>query len=232
MFEAEALGLELLASAKAIRVPKVITTGAYKSESFIILEFVESAPRKKIFWKDFGGSLAKLHKHAGEFFGLNHGNYIGSLPQSNKQHKDWPEFFIHERLENQVKLALDNRYLSKSHLSQFDSLYKRIPSIFPSEQPALLHGDLWSGNFIVDETGSACIIDPAVYFGNREMEIAFTTLFGGFDRKFYEAYNESYPLKEGFDQRKDLCNLYPLLVHLNLFGMSYLSQVEGILRQY
>lgn len=230
MFAAEAKGLNLLQSAGAMRVPEVIYVDG--AGDFIILEFIRSSGRSKLFWENFGRALAGLHRCASSRFGLEHDNYIGSLRQSNRQHDTWNAFFIRERLEPQVKLALNEGKLSKKHAAQFENLYKRISDIFPHEPPALLHGDLWNGNFMTGDDGEAWLIDPAVYYGNREMEIAFTRLFGGFDVRFYNTYQEVFPLQPGFHEREALCNLYPLLAHVNLFGGGYLTSVESILKSY
>jgi len=232
MFDAEAKGLKILKSAGAIRVPDVIACGEAETLSFIILEFIDSGARGKAFWEKFGQALANLHRNTINRFGLDHDNYIGSLRQINRKHDDWNSFFIEERLKKQAQLARENGLLSKKHISQFESLYKKLEGLLPEEPPALLHGDLWSGNFMTGNNGDACIMDPAVYYGNREMELAFTQLFGGFDARFYDAYNEAFPLQPGFENRKDICNLYPLLVHVNLFGGGYVGSVESILARY
>ncbi len=232
MFESEAKGLKILASANTIHVPEVIAFGESGNQSYLILEWIQSSGRNKKFWENFGERLAHVHKFTSEYFGLEHDNYIGSLPQRNHQHTDWTIFFIEERLKPQVQLALTNGFLKPLHQGQFERLYQNLESFFPDEPPSLLHGDLWSGNFMCGEDGEICLIDPAVYFGHREMEIAFTRLFGGFDERFYAAYHAAFPLQPGFDIRADVCNLYPLLVHLNLFGTSYLSGVERALKMF
>ncbi|MDH5603990.1 MAG: fructosamine kinase family protein, partial [Cyclobacteriaceae bacterium] len=136
------------------------------------------------------------------------------------------------RLERQIKAALDNREASSEMVRRFDKLFSRLNGYFPVEKPSLIHGDLWSGNLIVDEKGDPCIIDPAVYYGHREMELSFTKLFGGYDKDFYNSYEEVFPLEPGFNDRIDLYNLYPLLVHVNLFGGGYINQVNLILKRF
>ncbi len=232
MFEAEAKGLKLLRSANELYVPKVITTGEFGGQQFLVTEFVESDIKADSFWEDFGTSLARLHRYSGNSFGLDHDNYIGSLAQSNTKADTWPSFFINNRLNPQLKLARDRGLVGEKLIKHFEGLYLKLPEIFPQEPPALLHGDLWSGNYMVSAEGRACIIDPAVYFGHREMDIAMTRLFGGFGYELYDAYNEEYPMEQGWEARMDICNLYPLLVHVNLFGGSYLSQVESIIRRF
>jgi len=232
MFKKEAMGLELLDRTKAIRVPKVIDFGESGDEAFLILRFIRSGQRKPIFWDQFAHQLGNLHRHSNDSFGLDHNNYIGSLHQSNKKHKTWHEFFVSERLEVQVKLARNSGLIDKNTISAFEKFYKKINDIFTVEQPALLHGDLWGGNFMVDENGGPVLIDPAVYYGHREMDLAMTKLFGGFDSKFYDAYNQYYPLEKAWQERVDYCNLYPLMVHVNLFGKTYLRSVNSILNKF
>jgi fructosamine-3-kinase len=173
-----------------------------------------------------------MHRQTNDKFGLDHDNYIGSLNQSNKFHSTWAEFFIEERLMPQLKIAFDNKIIQRSFTRLADQLFPRLHNLCPVERPALLHGDLWSGNFMPTQDGSPCIYDPAVYYGHREMDIAMTKLFGGFDDNFYDAYNENFPLEKEWLKRVDLCNLYPLLVHVNLFGGSYIRQAETTLKQY
>nr|WP_162276804.1 fructosamine kinase family protein [Mucilaginibacter pedocola] len=157
---------------------------------------------------------------------------IGSLHQSNRQHKSWADFYAEERLQPLVKMAVDSRELGKSDIQQFDKLYAKLPELFDLEPPALIHGDLWSGNFLIDIKGIPFLIDPAVYLGHREMDLALTTLFGGFGATFYEAYQQHYPLSPGFQQRIKLWCLYPLLVHVNLFGGGYSNQLRSHLNAY
>lgn len=232
MFEAEAKGLSLLKTANELGIPGVIGTDETNRYSFIILEYIEPGARIKNFWKDFGTSLAQLHKHSSELFGLQHDNYIGSLPQHNTQKKSWIDFFIEERLEKQIAIAKNSGAISNSTIQQFNHLYKRLPEIIPEEKPSLIHGDLWNGNFMTGADGKAWLIDPAVYYGYREMDMAMSKLFGGFSEEFYESYNETFPLQKGFEDRVDIHNLYPLLVHVNLFGGSYLSEVKSILSKF
>ncbi len=232
MFEKEEKGLELLRQAGELPVPELIATGKSNDEAFLLLKYIESAPKQPDFWDKFGTSLAKLHRHAGEYFGLDHDNYIGSLHQHNNKHPDWISFFIEERLERQARLARNKALIGAGILSALDRLYRRLPEIFPEEAPALLHGDLWNGNYMTDENGHACLIDPAVYYGHREMDIGMSKLFGGFSGEFYEAYNREYPMEKGWEKRLDICNLYPLLVHVNLFGAAYVGQLNSILQRF
>ncbi|HXA01153.1 MAG TPA: fructosamine kinase family protein [Cytophagaceae bacterium] len=230
MFETEAKGLEILAEAGAIRVPEVYAFGCNEECSYLILEFVEREAQRKNFWKNFGIALSVLHRQSKQKYGLGFNNYIGLLPQQNDYNDDWLSFFIHQRLGTQLRIGLDKGSIDESYLFDFDQLFKKIPDILLSEKPALVHGDLWSGNVIV--AGQVCLIDPAVYYGNREAEIAFTKLFDGFDQDFYHAYQENFPMATGFEERAEIYNLYPLLVHVNLFGGSYLHQVKQTLKKF
>ena len=232
MFDAEAKGLQLLRSTNTFFIPEVIFTDTADGKSFLILEWIESGVKIKNFWNDFGLRLAKLHRHTSKNFGLDHNNYIGSLQQSNVQHSSWINFFINERLTPQLKRAVDSGKLPDRLIKQLANLSKQLPEIIPKEKPSLLHGDLWNGNFMTAHNGSACLVDPAVYYGHREMDLAMTKLFGGFDREFYEAYNDQFPLEKDFDSRVDIYNLYPLLVHVNLFGGGYVQQVQSILSEF
>ncbi|MBI2968866.1 MAG: fructosamine kinase family protein [Bacteroidetes bacterium] len=228
MFEAEAKGLQVLKEANEIFVPSFIASGEDKGSAFLILEFIEPGKRVPDFSPLFGQALARMHRRTEKYFGLDHDNYIGSLRQSNKKHDRWVDFFIEERLLPQIQLA----GFSGLRAKRFENLFKKLDDIFPAEKPSLLHGDLWSGNYMVSPQGAACLIDPSVYYGCREMDIAMTKLFGGFDIEFYDAYNREFPLEPGWQKRTDLCNLYPLLVHVNLFGGSYLYQMDSIINRF
>ena len=232
MFEKEAAGLELLASTGVIRVPGVITHGEYGDDIYLVLEFIPSGLPKASFWTDFGIALARMHRNTADAYGLGYDNYMGAIPQSNKKHSNWTDFFVQERLEPMVKMARNDGFLTRDDISHFEKLYNRLPQIFPPEPPALIHGDLWTGNHMVDANGEACLIDPAVHYGHREMDIAMSRLFGSFAAEFYEAYHSEYPLENGWIERVDVCNLYPLLIHVNLFGKGYVGSVERIVARF
>lgn len=234
MFEKEVTGLKLLREAETgLRVPEVLLQGTLKGGTgYLLLEFIEDGRPGNQSAQNFGEQLAALHEHRGESFGLDEDNYIGRLPQSNSRHSDWINFFIDERMEPQLQMAMDSGKFRSSIAGAFNNMYRKLDEIFPADRPSLLHGDLWGGNYFYDTDGNAVIYDPAVYYGHREIELAFTHLFGGFSSAFYEAYDGVLPREPGFEQRKDIYNLYPLLVHTNLFGGSYARQVEGIVRQF
>lgn len=232
MFEKEAMGLKVLAETEAIPVPEVIGFGENEKDAFLVLKFIRPAAHHSNFWNDFGRRLAALHRHSQQAFGLSHDNYIGSLHQSNREHDSWEEFFVEERLGPLLQMAYNNGEMDSQDVKAFELFEKRLPEIFPVEPPALIHGDLWSGNYMANENGDAVIIDPAVYYGHREMDLGMSQLFGGFAPEFYEAYHEAFPLQPGWQERLDYCNLYPLLVHVNLFGRSYLGQIRSVLRRF
>lgn len=232
MFEKEAKGLSLLHKAAEIDIPEVLQFGEAGDDSYLLLTYVSSSGMRANFWEIFGERLAALHKHKSEKFGIDHDNYMGSLQQSNRFHDKWVDFFIHQRLEPQVRLAREAGEIGKSTVSAFERLYNRLDKIFPPTLPSLVHGDLWSGNYMVNHQGEPCLIDPAVYFGHPEVDIAMSTLFGGFSQAFYDAYNDHNPLENGWRNRSDIYNLYPLLIHVNLFGGSYAHQVQRIVGRF
>jgi fructosamine-3-kinase len=197
------------------------------------MAYIEGGREDDSFWQKFGTRLARLHQHSNDNFGLDHDNYMGALEQSNTPHDDWTAFFVEERLEPQVKLARDNNEIDSSHVRLFSQLYPKLDSIFPPEQPALIHGDLWSGNYMVTADNEPCLIDPAAYYGHREAELAMTQMFGRFAPSFYEHYHNEFPLESGWQERLDVYKIYPLMIHVNLFGAGgYLSQTEQILRHF
>lgn len=231
-FEAEADGLKTLAETKTLRVPNVIALSTTERDACLILEWIEPAPKRSDFWETFGASLAALHRHSRDTFGYHRSNFIGRLPQSNRACAKWSDFFREERLLPMIRLALKDGALSPSEAKRFERLFPKLDALVPNEPPALLHGDLWSGNYLVDERGLPVVIDPAVYYGHREAELAFMNLFGGFDERLFEAYHSAFPLERGWRERIGLFNLYPLLVHLNLFGRSYWSGIDVALKKF
>ena len=232
MFESEQKGMALLNSANAFRIPECYFIGEYADKSFLLMEFVESAPTAGEFWENFASALADLHKNSSETFGLDYDNYIGSLPQVNTRASTWADFFIENRLQLQEKMARDSGKINKSISNRFSKLYYKMADLIPLEKPSLLHGDLWSGNFLADQGMNPVIFDPAVYYGHREMDIAMSLLFGGFSSDMYIHYQQKFPLESGWEERAAIWNLYPLMVHVNLFGGGYMSQVETILQRY
>ena len=241
-FTAEAQGLAALREAGAIGVPKALAVGTDHAQgvSFLLMEYLESAPRVGQYWEMFGRELAALHRAdcsgaAGSDsslpFGFDKDNYIGASPQKNTPTADWLTFFRDCRLLPQFKMA--ERYFDPGTHRQCERLLNRLDfHLAEPEFPSLIHGDLWSGNAVCGPDGKAWILDPAAYVGHFEAELAMTELFGGFPSAFYQAYREVNPIDSGYRDRRDLYNLYHLLNHLNLFGGSYLSSVRQILNRY
>lgn len=230
-FKEEVSGLHFLQQNKAI-TPKIIIEGEFNNDIFLVLEWIDIGNESKRFFENLAQQLASLHQQKSEKFGLDHSNFMGKLGQKNTYFDTFSSFFIENRLKPQVKLAFDNKKLQKKHLEYFDKIYKQLPAIFPVEKPSAIHGDLWSGNVICSTNEEAILIDPAVYYGHREVDIAMTQLFGGFQESFYQSYQEIYPLEPCFNLRNNFYNLYPLLIHLNLFGDSYLGSIEHIITEF
>ena len=233
-YQCEANGLKELAQANAIQTAKVILSG----ENFILTEYIEQGRTKSGFFEQFGADLACLHQHTSYSFGFYEDNYIGLNLQINLPRKDekdnWIDFYFNKRLLYQFKMAEKNRYATPKLIKGISKLESRIESILQDslEPPTLLHGDLWAGNFLCSISNKAVLIDPAVYYGHREADLAMTHLFGGFPHSFYAAYHEAYPLKEGWEYREGVYKLYHVLNHLNIFGTSYLSEAEQLIDQY
>ena len=232
MFESEARGLDLLRETDALYIPQVIGYGQQLDKSYLILDYIDPGQPDDHYWETLGQSLAVLHSHTQATFGLNFPNYIGSLHQTNTPTGNGIDFFFEHRLLPQAGMALYKGLLTKTTYDALFRLRDRLSDLLPNERPALLHGDLWSGNVMVTEQGHPALIDPAVYYGFREADLAHTRLFGGFDQRFYDAYDEAFPLHDGFDERIAIYNLYPLLVHVNLFGSGYVSGVERVLKRF
>ena len=234
-FLAEAKGLRLLNQAKkGPRIPKPIAIQSGPRPTFLLMEYIKSFSEDKNFAERFAQSLSELHRVSQESFGLDHNNFIGSTPQQNQMEKDGLVFFRDHRIDFQRKLARENGLLPISTDKKIDSLCDNLASFLnvTGESPALVHGDLWSGNYFSDSKGKPCMFDPAAYYGLRETDLAMTELFGRLPQRFYDAYQESFPMNPGYQERKDLYNLYHLLNHLNLFGSSYLSSVQQVINRY
>ncbi len=236
MFTTEARGLKLLHEAKTLRIPEVISVHEAQDEcpAYLILEWLESGRSTPQTDEQLGEGLATLHLIHAEQHGLDHNNFIGRLPQSNTHHISWAEFYAEQRIRPQMELARPNGQLPTHRERLLSHLINKLPDLLPSENPAasLLHGDLWRGNVMTLANGTPAIIDPAVYYGHREIELAFTELFGGFSSRFYDAYNAIYPINSDYQQRKSLYQLYPMMTHMNLFGGGYGNSVDSIARRY
>lgn len=236
MFTAEARGLGLLASANALRLPQVIAyrEATPEAPAFLLLEWLPPVYAKNSdqLAERLGTGLAALHQHTAALHGLDHDNFIGSLPQPNTQQPSWIAFYRDQRIGSQARIAQQQGYLPAHRARLLEALYKKLPDLLPDAPPSLLHGDLWGGNYMAISGDIPVIYDPAVYYGHREVELAFTELFGGFSPRFYAAYNATFPLDSGYRERKELYQLYPIMVHMNLFGGGYALRVDDILRHY
>ena len=234
MFEKEANGLKELKKANVIYVPEVF----YADKQCLITEFVEQGKSDQYFFETFGKLMAELHRYTSKHFGFYEDNYIGATPQPNiasgEEATNWIDFYFNKRLYFQFKLAENNGYADNEFRRLFNNIEKKLPDILKDsdEVPSLLHGDLWSGNYLIGEKGQAVIFDPAVYYGHREAELAMTRLFGGFSNEFYRAYNNEWPLKPGYQYREGVYTLYHVLNHLNLFGRGYFHQCIALMKQY
>jgi fructosamine-3-kinase len=229
MFEAEALGLKALAAAHSVRIPQVICWGTAANSSYIVLEWIDLGRGSGAGWIELGRQLASLHRTTSpQGFGWDRNNTIGSTPQPNPWTQDWGEFFAEFRIGYQLRLAQGQG----ANFPQSNKLLAAIPALLGHHPAAsLVHGDLWSGNVGFSAAGEPTIFDPAVYWGDLEVDLAMTELFGGFPPGFYEGYREIWPLDSGYEARKVIYNLYHILNHFNLFGGSYRAQAEQMMQQ-
>jgi fructosamine-3-kinase len=229
MFAREAEGLAWLQEPGALRIPRVLAVGA----TFLALEHVERGAKARDFDERLGRGLALMHRAGADGFGWREDNFIGTLPQDNTREDDWPTFYARRRLAPQLERAVRSGRASAAMQRGFARLFARLPErLGPAEPPSRLHGDLWSGNCFVGEDGAPVLIDPAVYGGHREIDLAMMQLFGGFSERTFAAYDEAFPLASGWEERVPLYQLYPLMVHVNLFGGSYVSSVERVLASW
>ena len=232
MFEAESEGLQELEKAQAIKVPHVICSGELGGQSYLILENLSLSSGHAGSAKLLGQQLAAMHKYCAESFGWCRDNTIGVSQQINTLNESWITFWREQRLGFQLELAKQNG-VSHSLIMKGETLLNNLEYFFEAYEPvvSLLHGDLWSGNYGYLKKGEPVIFDPAVYYGDRETDIAMTELFGGYSSEFYSAYNKAWPLDVGYKQRKTLYNLYHILNHYNLFGGGYAKQAENMVEK-
>lgn len=231
MARAEASGITALSRGRGLRVPGVAGLVDHDPGACLLLEYV---PKKQPATADFerlGRGLADLHGHKMPWYGWETDNFIGRLPQQNAPGGDWPEFYVSQRLLPQYGMAQARGLLSGKEIPGEGQLTESIRAWAPSPEPSLLHGDLWGGNYLISDAGDAFLIDPAVYAGDAEVDLAMTRLFGGFPEQFYRAYHEIRPERPGMGRRISLYQLYYLLVHLNLFGAGYASSVRRLNRE-
>lgn len=239
-FTAEAAGLFAIAQTGTIKTPKILCAGTDDGEevgySFLLMEYINSGEKRSDYWETLARELAAMHQadsaaFCEQGFGFYEDNFIGARPQDNAPAATWVEFFRDKRLAPQFKAADAN--FSSADRSRVTKLLDHLEDfLIEPKKPSLLHGDLWSGNVMADPDGKAMLIDPAVYVGHAEADLAMTELFGGFPPAFYQAYREANPLESGYESRRDLYNLYQLLNHLNLFGQSYLGPVLSVVGEY
>ncbi|WNJ21419.1 fructosamine kinase family protein [Pontibacter sp. G13] len=229
----ELLGLTSLSQTQTLRTPRpfgIIQTGQHVG---LLMEFLEASSPQGPYWESFGHQLAQFHSIPQTLFGWESDNFIGRLPQHNPQMSSWIDFFVQARISPLLKDAVRHSQLNSKDWDQWEKLMPSLPDIFPDEPPAMIHGDLWGGNILaVDGGNSPAWIDPSVHCSHREMELAFMTLFDRIPDSFYRAYEEVYPLSPNWLERWDLYNLYPLLVHVRLFGGNYASSFRQHLRRY
>jgi fructosamine-3-kinase len=229
-FAAEANGLAALRAARAVRVPEVYACGLVDGQARLDIEFLDLRGLDRASGALLGRQLAELHRHRGERFGFDQDNYIGGSPQANGWRDQWPRFFAELRLRPQLQWAR-SKGMDRKLVEQGESLAERLAAFFVDyqPQPSLLHGDLWGGNASALPDGTPVVFDPAVYYGDRETDIAMSELFGGFPDSFYAGYRAAWPLDSGYETRKTLYNLYHVLNHFNLFGAGYLNQAQRMI---
>jgi len=231
MFKAEKEALSTISETKTIATPKVYECNSINNQAFLLLQYIESKHPEPNDFKVFASYIAQLHSISSTSFGLSNHNFIGSLHQNNTTHNNWWDFYIKERLLPQLNLAYYKGLLNAKDIPNQNILKSVCSPFFEGVKPSLLHGDLWSGNYLISKSGIPFLIDPAIYFGHSEVDIAMSKLFGGFSPEFYEEYYKRIPRDHFTDRRIELYQLYYLLVHLNLFGKSYYSNVKNILNR-
>jgi len=235
MFEKEARGLNLMRQVKnGPRIPKVVALPEGSNPQFLIIEYIEEGSPGNGYYERFGQALAQMHRTTRNHYGLDHNNFIGSTEQINTPEADGLAFFREHRLGFQQKLARQKGRLPVTTDKKIDRLCDQLDQWLDltGERPALVHGDLWSGNTFADSAQRPCLVDPAVHFGLRETDLAMTELFGRLPQSFYDAYRDAFPQNPGYTERKPIYNLYHLLNHLNLFGGSYLASVESTVEHF
>jgi protein-ribulosamine 3-kinase len=229
LFEKEKAGLEILRS-NNILTPAVIACFEENGLQFLVMEWIEESEPDSNYWKKTGEALADLHQVFNEYWGLHFDNYMGSVAQDNRVNPKWTDFFIQQRLVPLVEKC--NKAFDKRSFIQFEALFKKLPEIYPERKPSLLHGDLWNGNLLCNKNHEPVFIDPAIYYGHHSVDIGMTKLFGGFHYSFMDAYTSCIETDPNFHEQCEISNIYPLLIHLYLFGGHYRLSVEDILKKY
>ncbi|WP_313580468.1 fructosamine kinase family protein [Chishuiella sp.] len=233
LFIKEARALNTIKETKTFPIPKILNLGEVgKDFQYLLLEWIEPSTPTVVNWEKLGRNLAKLHQNTNNQFGWSEDNYIGIVLQPNKFENNWNDFYAQNRILPMMKLLKNKQLITSKQIKSAENLCKQFDSIFPKEKPALIHGDFWNGNIISGEKGEFNLIDPAIYYGNREMDIAMAKLFGGFDDTFFDAYQEINPLEPGYEERLPVTQLFPLLIHAYLFEGYYVKDVQTILKKF
>lgn len=229
-FKSEAIGLKELAKTQVIRIPEIINV----TKDYLLLEHIEQGMPDNNFHSSFGKQLANLHKYTSDQYGFHSDNFIGTTPQINTYKNSWASFYFENRLLFQYKLLEEKKLASKELTKLISLLENKIDTIIGNaeEPPCLIHGDLWVGNYLIDKYSKPVLIDPAVCYAHRELDLSMTMLFGEFPQSFYKSYNQTYPLQEGWEERIDIYKLYHTLNHYNIFGGGYGNQSIEILKKY
>ena len=233
LFLKEVRGLQAIAETNLFNNPKIISVGETDNDfQYLILEWIEKGEANFTNWSEFGERLAKLHQNTNDTFGWEEDNYIGIILQPNQYKSSWKDFYANSRILPMIKLLADKKILKNKDIKAAEKICLEIDNFFPNEKPALLHGDLWNGNIIPRSNGEITLIDPATYYGHREMDLAMADLFGGFDDAFFDTYNEIFPIENDFEERKQIAQLFPLLVHALLYEGYYIDDVQAILKKF
>ena len=232
MFEKEAKGLKTLKDTGHLNVPDVVDIKTQDKYTVLVLQWIEPGNRNKTTNGDIARQLSNLHNSKNDYFGLSYDNYLGTLNQINGFEENWLDFYFKNRIEYQIQLAIDSGLMGKHIIAKVDKMFSSIAKDYPVVIPSLLHGDLWGGNYMIAINGKAVFIDPAIYYGYREMDIAMMKLFGGFDKEVFDLYNESMPLDYDWQSRLCFHQLYYILAHVNLFGGGYVNSAVKIIEYY
>lgn len=233
LFKKEARALDTLKKTKTFNVPKVVNVGEAGSDfQYLLLDWIESSNPTVVNWENLGRNLAKLHQNTNPQFGWTEDNYIAIVLQPNKFADSWSDFYSENRIMPMMKLLQNKQLITSKQIKSAENLCKQLKDIFPEEKPALIHGDFWNGNILANKKGEFTVIDPAIYYGHREMDIAIAKLFGGFDDTFFEAYQENFPLAPNCSERLPIAQLFPLLIHAYLYEGYYVKDVQTILKKF
>lgn len=232
LFSAEELGLNSLRDSNSFIIPEVLGCGCFKNFAYLLMEYIPTGRLKPTTFKEFGEKLAHLHAHQAPQFGFTSNNYVGSLTQINQPEASWSQFYWKHRILPQYQLAIEQKLISNKDIPDEEQFIQVIESEFYNTPPSLIHGDLWNGNYIINSEGKVALIDPAVYYAHPMMDIGMAKLFGGFDEAFFQSYKDNSDNKADWNTQIELAQCYYLLIHLNIFGSSYLPQVQHIKEKY